>query len=1178
VVVSTILFFLRKYICKYLSRKYHSDISCRTKGYYLSIIITLIFGWAAAEYKGALIDNELRKEILFHAENVADTINSERIEQLSFSIEDRKNPAFIRIRNQMIAYRGFIGDLRGIYSVTQKGGNIVFGPEDYDLSDPMASFPGKIYNFPDDEMIKSLKDGKKRVIGPVTDEYGTFISAYAPVFSKKTGDLLILIGVDILADDWKQSVLEARASSMLRTFVITLIFLAFSLMIGVRYHTKKSNMWLFRHLEALLVFILGIFLAFVFGYNAFLLAKISFENDYKKLAESKVALVRQDLFELRRDFEALSAVISNTNLNSATFNRISNSISRSQIVRSIQYADYIDGSLKLRYNYPEENNIIERTGIIASKAVKSAMDSAYSSGYMTISKPVEINDKSSIFQLSIIVTPVFSDLEKKITGFILTAIDLDMVASVNIPEFSSVDPTLSMKLRSIDGNNVPEIEKSEGKRFFPIFVFGITLIVEVDSKYTTRFKTMIIPGIATTFFISLLTILFSLFIVFLRNREVFLEIQVKNKTRELAESENDLMTTLYSIGDAVISTDESGMVRRMNKVATGLTGFTVEESAGCNVENIFRIHNATTGEKIPCPVDNVIANRKAVTLANDTTLVSKDGSERQIADSVAPIIDISGYLRGTVLVFHDVTEQYKIKKQLIDAKQDAEKASLAKSEFLANMSHEIRTPLNGIIGFSELLMRSKLDNVQSEYMSNISKSAKVLLDVVNDILDFSKIEAGKMELESENCNLHMILKESVELIRHKVMNKPVKLALTIEEKVPEQVVTDSLKLRQVVVNLLSNAAKFTEKGMIELKAAFVSYDEISGKFRIRISVTDTGIGIKPEQIEKLFRSFTQADPLTTRKYGGTGLGLAISSKILEKMGSNIIVKSKYQEGSVFLFDIDLVPGSIIDQSSRSTQNMESEVLFVSDTKYRILVAEDNEINMLLIKSVLKEIFPESEIFSAVNGEEAVNAYRENLPDIVFMDIQMPVMDGYTATEKIRYIEKELNRNVPVIALTAGVVKDEKTKCFKAGMNNYITKPVSGTVIKNVLKEYLLVSGADGNSDKDELRKRFDEVLLRESIGQDEELFRKLIDTVKNEFPSRVRLLKEAIAKGDIKEALNNAHALKGSCLSMQFGKLAEITMALEKMIKSDPDAESLNSLLKDLSIETETLVKIIRNI
>lgn len=1290
-----ILFFLRKSICRYLCNRYKREFNCNIRGYYISILCTLILGWVAAEYKGALVDINLRKELLFYAESVARTINPERVEQLSFSPEDRDNPAFRRIREQMISYSRFYGGFRGIYSVTEKDGNIVFGPENYDLSDPMASDPGEIYQFPDEEMKLSLDDGRKRTMGPFSDEYGTFISAYAPVFSKSTGEVIMLVGVDILADDWKMSVIAARASSMMRTFLIIMVFFMFFILMGVRGVSSKSGLWYFRHLEAELIFFMGTALALIFGYNAYLLARINHEGDNRKIAESRAAVVRQDFFELRRDLESVSTLMSNVHFNSSTFNKAVNAIARSSAVRGIQYADLVNGELKPLYNYPAENSIIEKAGLPQTTEISDAMAQAVSSGYATVSGPVSINDGSSTFQLSFVFAPVFSDTHRSISGFIIAALDLDRIILSNRFGDVSGDSGISMKLVSL--NPSLRMDRGEGLSFFPLFVFGKTFAIEVKNDDLERFPAQIVPGIATVFFIFLLTVLFSLFIVFLRNREILLEIMVKNKTKELAESENDLMTTLYSIGDAVISTDELGMVKRMNAVAVKLTGFSVEDGVGRNAGEIFNIKNASTGEKIKCPVDEVILTRKTVELANDTTLISKDGSERQIADSVAPIIDPGGGLKGTVLVFHDVTDQYRIKQQLVEsnerfilavdgsqdgiwdwnlrtnelflsrrwkdmigysedevpgvidslerrihpddkvrvmkemenylsgrqryyscefrlkhkngsyiwilakgealfdesgkayrmagshtditerklneqayinARKEAEKATLAKSEFLANMSHEIRTPLNGIIGFSELLMRSRLDPIQAGYMSNISKSADVLLDVVNDVLDLSKIEAGKMELESENCDLHALLNESAELVRHKIFDRPIKLEISIEKDVLQNVITDSLKLRQVVVNLLSNAAKFTERGMIELKAESVR-KTADGREGVRISVSDTGIGIKPEQMEKLFKSFAQADPSTTRKYGGTGLGLVISNKILEKMGSRINVESRYLEGSVFWFEIDMVPGEHTGLPLDHIPPESSHDLFVSSRKFRILVAEDNEINMMLTKNVLEHALPESDVVSASNGSEAVKLYLEHMPDLVFMDIQMPEMDGYSAAREIRSIEKGLNRRSSVIALTAGVIKDEKARCFECGMDDYITKPVTGSMIAAVLRKHLVENAGRKDS--------FDEEQLRSDIGDDQELLRKLVDTVKTEFPQKISALRRSVEDDDMKNALNSTHALKGSCLSMRFGRMAGIARELESVIKSGSSKDIVMSVVTRLESEEETLMKIIRD-
>ncbi|RZK12329.1 MAG: PAS domain S-box protein [Flavobacterium sp.] len=402
------------------------------------------------------------------------------------------------------------------------------------------------------------------------------------------------------------------------------------------------------------------------------------------------------------------------------------------------------------------------------------------------------------------------------------------------------------------------------------------------------------------------------------------------------------------------------------------------------------------------------------------------------------------YIEGILI---DITERKEAESAII-AKEMAESASKAKSEFLANMSHEIRTPLNGIIGFTDLLMKTQLQPTQKKYMLTINESANSLFDIVNNILDFSKIEAGKLELDIRKNDINEILKQVIDLIRYESDHKNLGLRINIDSEIPLYVWFDSVRIKQILLNLLSNAIKFTVSGSIELKVSVVKNDGDDQK-TIRFSVIDTGIGIGKENQEKIFQAFSQEDNSTTRKFGGTGLGLTISNQLLNLMDSKLQLESEINKGSNFYFDLNL---KISNQTEfeREIKIMESEknnVALNSNTK--ILVVEDNKINMLLTRTILKSLFPDLIIHEATDGNEAVTQFAAVLPDLVLMDIQMPIINGYEATRIIR--ETEAGKNTPIIALTAGIVKGEKENCIEAGMNDYITKPI----IRNVLQDVIL---------------------------------------------------------------------------------------------------------------------------
>jgi signal transduction histidine kinase/ActR/RegA family two-component response regulator len=395
---------------------------------------------------------------------------------------------------------------------------------------------------------------------------------------------------------------------------------------------------------------------------------------------------------------------------------------------------------------------------------------------------------------------------------------------------------------------------------------------------------------------------------------------------------------------------------------------------------------------------------------------------------------------------------------LKQSKKEAEDANKAKTEFLANMSHEIRTPLNGVIGFSDLLMQSNLTETQMEYMNTVNTSAKTLLDVVNDILDFSKIEAGKLELDIDNFKIKFLSNQVIEAVKYQTIQKKLELNIIHSDNLPQVIKGDKMRLRQILINLLGNAIKFTNKGFIELKIETLAVHK-NGTNTIRFSVIDTGIGIDKRNQEKIFEAFTQEDSTTTRRFGGTGLGLTISNKLLGLMKSKLNVVSELGKGSTFYFDVNFEVNdeSILGIENNSTdhnlllKNM-GNLELKQDTK--ILIVDDNSVNIFLSKILVKKILPNAIIYEAVNGLDAVNKYQEQTPDIILMDVQMPVMNGYEATEAIRKIENNGFRT-PIIGLTAGVLLGEKEKCIDAGMDEYVSKPVVKETLENMFYKWLV---------------------------------------------------------------------------------------------------------------------------
>ncbi len=436
------------------------------------------------------------------------------------------------------------------------------------------------------------------------------------------------------------------------------------------------------------------------------------------------------------------------------------------------------------------------------------------------------------------------------------------------------------------------------------------------------------------------------------------------------------------------------------------------------------------------------------------------GEIRHIKANAQVQRDENGEAERMIGINYDITDRKRSMEKLEQAVIKAEVANEAKSEFLANMSHEIRTPMNGVIGMINLLLRTKLDEQQIKFVSTVKSSAESLLSIINDILDFSKVEAGKLHLEPVTFDIHQLIQELVSVMKFRAEEKG--LLLTCSEPPTEAnwLHADAGRIRQILTNLLGNAIKFTEEG--EISITYSLQPQGTQETQVRIEINDTGIGLTEEQIARLFQRFHQADGSTTRRYGGTGLGLAISKQLVEMMGGEIGVTSHPGDGSTFWFTLRLANGEVpadhmikdesaaVEDVSEHLENTHSEI---PQYHGKVLVVEDNPINQMVAQSQLEDFGLQVEL--AENGKEGVERLETSHYDLVFMDCQMPIMSGFEASKQIRDRQsKVLNHDVPIIAMTANVLKGDKDQCLRAGMNDYISKPVDPQVLAEILQKWL----------------------------------------------------------------------------------------------------------------------------
>lgn len=998
-------------------RLFNMKLTFKIKAILFSIfVISFMFlvSWVVAKNT----ENQLRNILLLQTKIGAQAINIEYVKNLSGSLADLKTPDYIRLKEQFANMMKADKNLRFVYLMgMNKKNEVFFYVDDKPEGTKEESPPGSLYGEAPNEFKVVMKTGIATVEGPSTDSWGTYASGCAPVIDPKTGKAIAIFAIDFDAKTWYWQIISRTSLP---------VGLIIMLMLGsIAYYISKLRDKLLRESEEKLKTVLetspdGIVICGLDGELQFVTSQTVSILGYESVEE----LIGKSTMELMHP----------------SFQDKVNQITK----------DIVNGSL---------------TGAIE---------------YLTVKK-----DGSSLY----------------------------LEANASVMKDTKNNPTgLLYILRDITNR-----KKAEEN------------LAQISQRLTLATKA---GGVGIWDYDPINNILLW----------------------------DDQMFELYGI-------EKNNFV---GAYETWIAGVHPEDAEQENVN----IQLAINGEK---------------EFDTEFRVVWANGTIHNIKALATVIRDQSGLAIRIIGTNWDITEKKKVEEELQKAVMAAEAASKAKSEFLANMSHEIRTPLNGVIGFTDLLKTTPLSQVQELYVKNANASGHTLLGIINDILDFSKIEAGMLDLDINKTDMIELLGQSVDVIKYVAGKKELEMLLDIDKEMPRFAAVDSVRLKQILANLLANAVKFTEIGEVVLKATYNKISNKKGCFRF--SVSDTGIGINPEQQEKLFKAFSQGDSSTTRKYGGTGLGLIISEMIAQKMGSEIKIESTLGKGSIFYFDIvttvehgpKIDPATmksikqclviddnennriiledtmaswgigcvscdnglsalrIIDSSApfdvvicdyhmplldgletikmirknlnlspeklpiillhsssddaelhkkcddlgvrfRLTKPVKADELYsylcniktpaktielieeikeeVMDEKIdsikncSIVIAEDNDFNMMLVKVLVSRIIPTARIIEAVNGIESVTFWESEKPDLILMDMQMPEMSGVEATLKIRELEQNTKKHVPIIALTAGALKEEKEKCMAAGMDDFLTKPIEQEKLEQLINHYL----------------------------------------------------------------------------------------------------------------------------
>ncbi len=660
---------------------------------------------------------------------------------------------------------------------------------------------------------------------------------------------------------------------------------------------------------------------------------------------------------------------------------------------------------------------------------------------------------------------------------------------------------------------------------------------------------------------------------------------------QLAVERDKLQAVITSIGDGLCVLDPQGRVVFVNPSGEKLLGRSAQEMTCQPLLGFITPRDPQPQEAVRLLKQAIDAGRPC---RFDDGWFSRHGHGEFPVSYVLNPVSSDTRVAGMVLVFRDIARRKQIEQELAKARDAAESANRAKSAFLANMSHEIRTPLNGVIGMLRLLEDTQLSDLQLRYIQVAGVSADALLAQINNILDLSKIESGKMELECVGFDLPALVRGVLDVFLQQALAKQIQLTASIDPRIPAWLQGDPTRIKQVLINLLNNALKFTEDGQVLVRVSLEGHE--AGYAPIRCEVQDTGVGIPPEKKDRLFQSFSQADASTTRRFGGTGLGLAISKQLIELMGGRIGVSSQLGQGTTFWFSLRLAQGDAAPHRSapapQPTRPPQPRVAAPTDRdprSVRILLAEDHEINQFVVGEVLSKAGYGYDI--ARNGQEAILAVSQKHYDLVLMDCQMPEVDGFEATRSIRQAEQDKSQprpdagRLPIIALTANAMKGDRERCIEAGMDDYLTKPLDTEKLLKMIRSYLgaspavpdaarphqHVSGPSVGVQPAAAHRHPDPFDLEDALARcmgNAQLLSQLLNKFRERSVQDIQRLFGLIASGDAPGVVQAAHALKGTASNLSANNLYAIVARLEAAAQQG-DLPSAAGCLDQLKAELD---------
>ncbi len=635
----------------------------------------------------------------------------------------------------------------------------------------------------------------------------------------------------------------------------------------------------------------------------------------------------------------------------------------------------------------------------------------------------------------------------------------------------------------------------------------------------------------------------------------------------IQNSEEKYRGVMENMALGLMEVDNNNNITKVYERFYTMLGYTPEEMIGKNAIELLLAKDHFNKVK-----DVAQLRKEGISSAYEIEILNKKGEKIWVLVSGAPIKNINGDVIGSVGIHYDISEQKNILNQLEIAKNDADQARMAEVNFLANMSHEIRNPINAIIGMSNLMYDTELNEQQYEYLETIKYSSEILMNLISDILDINKIDAGELQVNNKETNIIDLTKAIIKTLSFNTLNKYITIIEEIDTKIDHHVLTDLNYFNQIAMNLIGNAIKFTEKGHVKVVLKLIS-DTADG-YKILMEFIDTGIGISEEELPSIFDNFRQANTSIRRKFGGTGLGLAITKKLVEAQNAEIFVESELGKGTKFSILWNFKKGSKI-KSKKQKQVKNAEKMNVNN----VLIVEDNVIN----QNYLKGIFTKNEINFKIanNGKEAIEICANELFDLILMDIRMPELNGYETTLWIRSQEENLNQKTPIIALTASALVDEKAKAIEVGMNDHLSKPYTESQLISIINKNLSFDKSIETEipqveiDEYSLPDYFDEDLLEKFYLGNLEHMCIVFNSFNTALETDLISIKNAYKENDLNTIKSIIHKIKPNFSIVGFSKLSETCELVETSIINTNSLGISESEFYNFIEEIETVMELL---